>query len=116
MTHATHSTRIPDDVLSRIGGALALYRPDITTARLQALLDNTGSLESPIPVGQKLTIPQVAERLAVSTRTVWRMVKDGRLPSVRIGRAVRVPEAALQDVGDLRETRVNLEAQNEKQV
>ncbi|HEX7992356.1 MAG TPA: helix-turn-helix domain-containing protein [Streptosporangiaceae bacterium] len=36
-----------------------------------------------------LTIDQVAERLAVSPRTVRRMVNDGSLPCVRVGRQIR---------------------------
>jgi excisionase family DNA binding protein len=41
-----------------------------------------------------LTVGQVAERLQVSPRTVWRLIHDGRLPAVRIGRAVRLrPDA-----------------------
>jgi excisionase family DNA binding protein len=38
-----------------------------------------------------LPIPQVAERLSVSQRTVWAMIADGRLPAIRLGsRATRV--------------------------
>jgi excisionase family DNA binding protein len=41
-----------------------------------------------------LTVGQVAERLQISPRTVWRLIHDGRLPAVRIGRAVRLhPDA-----------------------
>ena len=41
-----------------------------------------------------LTVPEIAAILRVSCRTVWRMVDDGRLPAVRIGRSVRVhPDA-----------------------
>ena len=37
-----------------------------------------------------LTIPDVAHLLHVSTRTVRRMVADGRLAAIHIGRTVRV--------------------------
>ena len=33
----------------------------------------------------------VAEMLNVSVRTVYRMVKDGRLSAIRIGRLIRIP-------------------------
>lgn len=42
-----------------------------------------------------LTVGQVAERLQVSPRTVWRLIHDGRLPAVRIGRAVRLHPNAI---------------------
>ena len=38
-----------------------------------------------------LTVRQVAENWQVSERTVRRMTEDGRLPVIRIGRAVRIP-------------------------
>ena len=38
-----------------------------------------------------LTVGQVAENWQVSERTIRRMIADGRLPVVRLGRAVRIP-------------------------
>jgi excisionase family DNA binding protein len=38
-----------------------------------------------------LTVDQLAELWQISERTVRRMTADGRLPVVRIGRAVRIP-------------------------
>ena len=37
-----------------------------------------------------LRLPEVAERLQVSMPTVRRMVKDGRIKSIRVGRVIRV--------------------------
>jgi len=42
-----------------------------------------------------LKIPEVAERLRVSPRTVSRWIAQGTLRSVRIGRVVRVPIEAV---------------------
>jgi excisionase family DNA binding protein len=42
-------------------------------------------------VEQLLTVDQLAELWQVSPRTVRRMIADGRLPVVRLGRAVRIP-------------------------
>jgi excisionase family DNA binding protein len=42
-----------------------------------------------------LTAAEAAERLGISLRTVRRRIADGSLPSVHIGRAVRIPVAAL---------------------
>jgi excisionase family DNA binding protein len=44
----------------------------------------------PQTLPQMLTVNEVAEILQISPRTVRRMIDDGRLPVVRIGRAVRV--------------------------
>jgi excisionase family DNA binding protein len=41
-------------------------------------------------VDRLLTVVQVAENWQVSQRTVRRMIDDGRLPVVRLGRAVRI--------------------------
>ena len=43
-----------------------------------------------------LAAGEVAARLGISLRTVRRRIADGSLPSVRIGRAVRIPAAALE--------------------
>ena len=39
-----------------------------------------------------LTVPEVAKRLRVHQLTVRRHIKDGSLPAVRVGRAIRVKE------------------------
>jgi excisionase family DNA binding protein len=43
-----------------------------------------------------LTAAEVAEFLNMSVRSVRRMLADGRLPFVRIGRSVRVRSEALE--------------------
>ena len=40
-----------------------------------------------------LTYGETAKLLHVSDRTVWQMVKDGRLPAVRFGGSVRIDPA-----------------------
>jgi len=42
-----------------------------------------------------LTAAEAAARLGISLRTVRRRIADGSLATVRIGRAVRIPNAAL---------------------
>lgn len=39
---------------------------------------------------QLYTIAQVADLLGLSTRTIYRWIKAGRLPIVRLGRRVRI--------------------------
>jgi excisionase family DNA binding protein len=47
-----------------------------------------------------LTADEVAEILNVSTRSVRRLIKDGKLPIVRVGRAVRIRPEALETLID----------------
>ena len=42
-----------------------------------------------------LSIVEAAEALALSERTVENLIKDGRLPVVRVGRRVLLPVAGL---------------------
>jgi excisionase family DNA binding protein len=42
-----------------------------------------------------LSVPEVAERLAVSSSTVRRLIASGSLPAVRIGGQVRVDRSEL---------------------
>jgi excisionase family DNA binding protein len=48
------------------------------------------------PPPRLLTVPDVADQVQVSPRTVWRWIADGSLPCVRIGRMVRVDPDALE--------------------
>jgi excisionase family DNA binding protein len=36
-----------------------------------------------------VTVAEAAKMLTLSRRTLWRLTKDGKLPAVRYGRAVR---------------------------
>lgn len=42
-----------------------------------------------------LTVAEVAEMLRVSTMTVYRLIRTGELPAVRVGRNYRVRRAEL---------------------
>lgn len=44
-----------------------------------------------------LTVAEVAGVMRVSKMTVYRLVHNGELPAVRVGRSFRVPEQAVQD-------------------
>jgi excisionase family DNA binding protein len=47
--------------------------------------------------GDLLTIPQVAKRLKVSEYRAYELARQGALPSVRLGKSVRVKPSALAD-------------------
>ncbi len=40
-------------------------------------------------------VPEIAEHLDVEADTVYRMIADGRLRAIRVGRLLRVPASAL---------------------
>ncbi len=44
---------------------------------------------------QMLTVKQVAERLSICTATVYTMIEQGQLASVRIRNFIRVPGSAV---------------------
>ena len=47
-----------------------------------------------------LTVAEVAAVMRVSKMTVYRLVHNGELPAVRVGRSFRVPEQAVHDYLD----------------
>ena len=44
-----------------------------------------------------LTVAEVASVMRVSKMTVYRLVHNGDMPAVRVGRTFRVPEQAVHD-------------------
>ena len=45
--------------------------------------------------GELLTVREIAKGLKLSTTFVWREIKAGALPTIRLGRSVRVTRADL---------------------
>jgi excisionase family DNA binding protein len=45
---------------------------------------------------QLLTVNQAAARLAVGRVTVYELIRDGQLASLKIGKARRIPERAVE--------------------
>lgn len=71
------------------------YRCDRCGTSYDRLDDGRGCCEAQVAAPAVLTLPDVAERLQVSTSTVRNWVADGRLPAWRQGSVVRVTEEAL---------------------
>ena len=46
--------------------------------------------------GSLLTVGEVAAAMRVSTMTVYRLIKSGELPAVRVGRSYRVRGSAIE--------------------
>lgn len=51
------------------------------------------------------SVREVADRLGVHPETVRRLIHDGRLEAVRIGRVLRVPRPAIQRFVDVQRVR-----------
>ncbi|MGH3598389.1 MAG: helix-turn-helix domain-containing protein [Mycobacterium sp.] len=58
----------------------------------------TGSLDGQQPRTQFLTVAEVAALMRVSKMTVYRLVHNGELPAVRVGRSFRVHAKAVHDM------------------
>ncbi len=43
-----------------------------------------------------LTVEEAAHRLGIGRSLAWRLVQKGEIPSVRLGRLVRVPRTELE--------------------
>ena len=54
--------------------------------------DASGYQANPPIVGNLLTVAEVAHQLRVSNMTVYRLIKGGQLPAVRVGRGYRIRE------------------------
>jgi excisionase family DNA binding protein len=55
------------------------------------------STDRPLSEVRFLTVAEVANVMRVSKMTVYRLVHNGDLPAVRVGRSFRVPEQAVHD-------------------
>ena len=47
---------------------------------------------APLIAGRLVTVAEVARQLRVSNMTVYRIVKSGQLPAMRVGRGYRIRE------------------------
>ena len=50
----------------------------------------------PFLTGALLTVAEVAAGMRVSNMTVYRLIKSGELPAVRVGKGYRIRESELQ--------------------
>lgn len=56
-----------------------------------------GPGDRPLKDVRFLTVAEVAALMRVSKMTVYRLVHNGELPAIRVGRSFRVPEQAVHD-------------------
>jgi excisionase family DNA binding protein len=48
------------------------------------------------PMGRLLTVAEVAQVLRVSNMTVYRLIKAGEMPALRVGKNYRIRESELE--------------------
>ncbi|WP_167106680.1 helix-turn-helix domain-containing protein [Mycobacterium sp. NBC_00419] len=60
--------------------------------------DAGGADAQPVARAQFLTVAEVASLMRVSKMTVYRLVHNGELPAVRVGRSFRVHAKAVHDL------------------
>jgi excisionase family DNA binding protein len=56
--------------------------------------------------GVLLTVSEVASAMRVSNMTVYRLIRSGELPAVRVGKSYRIREGELERFLDERSVRV----------
>jgi excisionase family DNA binding protein len=59
---------------------------------------DNGATDQPVAKAQFLTVAEVAGLMRVSKMTVYRLVHNGELPAVRVGRSFRVHAKAVHDL------------------
>jgi excisionase family DNA binding protein len=64
----------------------------------------------PFVTGALLTVAEVAAGMRVSNMTVYRLIKSGELPAVRVGKGYRIRESELQRFLEDRSVRVEEKA------
>ena len=46
--------------------------------------------------GKLLKVPEAADALALSPKTIWQWIGERRIGVVRLGRAVRIPQSEIE--------------------
>jgi excisionase family DNA binding protein len=60
-------------------------------------------MSEPAPDRILYSIPHAAQRLDLGVSTVWKLLKEGRLESVRVGRSRRILHASLVKLTETQE-------------
>ena len=61
-------------------------------------LDPPEQSPSEHPVRETFDLPEIAARLGVSRTSIYRWANNGTLPTIRLGRRLLVPRAALEEL------------------
>ena len=88
--------------LRRLKRALAMHRQALEELE-SALLEFEEAVEGEVPDRPEsrdlelLSIPQVCQRLAMGKSWVYRRIHEGEIPSVRLGRTIKIRRADLEN-------------------
>jgi excisionase family DNA binding protein len=85
---------LPTDVAASLLSKLAGVQTILLAHLLAGPLNGE---KSKAPLDDLLTVPEVAARLKVPSAYVYELARRGEIPTVRIGKYVRVPHVALQE-------------------
>ena len=89
----THGSKSPN--IGYLGSGVSNYLNDPVEDRVSSRTSHGKSGPVGYPVERLLTVVEAAEVFAVSTKTLRRLINRGDLPTVRIGRSVRITQEAL---------------------
>lgn len=87
------ASAIPQPIAEAVATMTAPYLGNITPADILERLSPQKE-----PKEELLTVFDVRDRLRVSLPTVTRMLSDGRLRKIKIGRSVRVPASSVEAI------------------
>lgn len=86
--HETGERRMTEKAASRSRGAAVLRAGMLATLRPEVLATLVGldtvCAVAPAPEPEFMTVIEAAEMLRVTTKTIHKMIRDGRLPAVRV--------------------------------
>ena len=86
--------------LTKAGLTVLAAGPDTTIYGSPANTPPPQAAPTPATEPALLTIHEAADRLGVGRSTVYRLIETGELEVVHVGRSVRVPPAAIDDLVD----------------
>ncbi len=88
--------QVPAPILTAATGMLSPFFPDLTATRLVEALSASTDPKRPAPMAEALTKAEYGQAVRRSLASVNRDLKTGRLPSIKIGRSVRIPRSAVE--------------------
>lgn len=93
----TKAAEVPPEAIARLIGELEQMKATLWARLIRGDVNGQGRPEAP-EEDRLLTIASVADRLGVPKSYAYELARRGDLPTVRLGKYVRVPASALQEL------------------